>query len=76
MQQLNRDFVLARNRAGVQTLFLNAGMAALPGQQPVIDNRCGADGRNATDVVVSAARGGYAVFMTSLPCLALLHQFK
>src|SRR6187549_663613 len=48
------------------------GMSALLGQQLVLDNRGGAGGRIAAEMVASAAPDGYTVFMTSPPCLTIL----
>jgi len=48
------------------------GMSALLGQQLVLDNRGGAGGRIAAEMVATAAPDGYTVFMTSPPCLTIL----
>jgi tripartite-type tricarboxylate transporter receptor subunit TctC len=48
------------------------GMSALLGQQLVLDNRGGAGGRIAAEMVASATPDGYTVFMTSPPCLTIL----
>lgn len=53
------------------------GMATLLGQQLVIDNRGGAGGRIAAEMVATAAADGYTMFMTSPPCLTILpHMSK
>jgi tripartite-type tricarboxylate transporter receptor subunit TctC len=53
------------------------GMAALLGQQLVIDNRGGAGGRIAAEMVATAVPDGYTVFMSSPPCLTILpHMSK
>ena len=48
------------------------GMSALLGQQLVLDNRGGAGGRIAAEMVAGSAPDGYTVFMTSPPCLTIL----
>jgi tripartite-type tricarboxylate transporter receptor subunit TctC len=53
------------------------GMATQLGQQLVIDNRGGAGGRIAAEMVATAAPDGYTVFMSSPPCLTILpHMSK
>ncbi len=53
------------------------GMSALLGQQLVLDNRGGAGGRIAAEMVSIAAPDGYTLFMTSPPCLTILpHMSK
>ena len=53
------------------------GMSALLGQQLVIDNRGGAGGRIAAEMIATATPDGYTVFMTSPPCLTIVpHMSK
>ena len=53
------------------------GMAALLGQQLVLDNRGGAGGRIAAEMAAGATPDGYTLFMTSPPCLTILpHMSK
>jgi tripartite-type tricarboxylate transporter receptor subunit TctC len=48
------------------------GMATLLGQQLVMDNRGGAGGRIAAEMVATAVPDGYTLFMTSPPCLTIV----
>ena len=53
------------------------GMSVLLGQQLVIDNRGGAGGRIAAEMIATATPDGYTVFMTSPPCLTIVpHMSK
>jgi tripartite-type tricarboxylate transporter receptor subunit TctC len=48
------------------------GLSNVLGQQLVIDNRGGAGGRIAAEMVAGATPDGYTLFMTSPPCLTIL----